>query len=572
MSEAPQWRLLLHADRSGKSEAEGDAFFLSPDGARDPEAELGATLASFFSDGQCRFTARYAWLKEALAFDASRLPEQACPDFQEWRGDPESLSLIFADAYLNDPSSMYGHTFLRVDERGRSEDEHLLDYALNFSAQTEETGGLLYSLRGLTGGYPGQFSIAPYYMRTQQYSNLESRDLWEYRLDLSSRAVDLVLRHIWELGPAHFDYYFLTKNCSYQLLPVLDAADPGLGLVRWRRLGVTPVDTLRALLSRPGLVKERRYRPSFVSEMLMRRSRLSREERRLARELGRKPGSIPLDGLPLERQAAVLDSAHDYFRYRNGFKKEKEPMADALLSMRGRIKIPSQPLPKGEWKKAPEDGHGTARVAAGGGVHGDGPFGELSWRAALHDPLARQDGYVPDSLLEMVGVSVRFDADRKVYLQKFDLANVVSLSPWDSWLRKPSWRLASGLRRAEELSCGESSCLAAELSGGPGLAARLRERAPLVYALVEAECAAGSPLHLRHRVGGGGAAGVLMDLGKSRVQVEFLHRRYFLGDAREKTQAELGWALEVRKDLELRVRLTRHTPHQEAMISLARYF
>ena len=408
-------------------------------------------------------------------------------------------------------------------------------------------------------------------MKVQEYSNLESRDLWEYRLDLSSRTADRVLRHVWELGEAHFDYYFLTENCSYQLLPLFDAADPGLGLSRWRRPGVTPIDTLRVFLDK-GLVKERRYRPSLVSQMLLRRSRLTREERRLARRLGRDPSSPLPEGLPPERQAAVLDSAHDYFRYRNGFKKEKEPLADALLSRRGRIKIASEPLPKGEWKKAPEDGHGTARVMGGGGVHEDGPFGELSWRAALHDPLARQDGYVPDSLLEMVGLSARFDADRKAYLQKLDLANVTSLSAWDPWLRRPSWRVALGMRRAEELSCGESSCLVAELSGGPGLAARLWDKGPLVYALAEAECAAGSPLRLRHRAGGGGAAGALMSLGRSRVQVEFLHRRYALGDARERTQAELGWALELLRDLELRVRLARRAPHREAMASLAKYF
>ena len=124
---------------------------------------------------------------------------------------------------------MYGHTFLRVDEKGRLEDERLLDYALNFSAHAPDAGGLLYSLRGLTGGYPGRFSIAPYYMKVQEYSNLESRDLWEYRLDLSSRTADRVLRHVWELGEAHFDYYFLTENCSYQLLPLFDAADPEIG-------------------------------------------------------------------------------------------------------------------------------------------------------------------------------------------------------------------------------------------------------------------------------------------------------------------------------------------------------
>jgi len=55
-------------------------------------------------------------LKEELAFDASRLPEQACPDFEAWRDaiDAHAVSLVFADAFLGNPSSMFGHTFLRL--------------------------------------------------------------------------------------------------------------------------------------------------------------------------------------------------------------------------------------------------------------------------------------------------------------------------------------------------------------------------------------------------------------------------------------------------------------------------
>src|SRR6185437_3398895 len=77
------WRLLLHDHRSllgfYESEIDGPDFFLARAGRTHPSAELDATLAAFFepawtdgsdrSPAQCRFPARYQWLKEELHFD-----------------------------------------------------------------------------------------------------------------------------------------------------------------------------------------------------------------------------------------------------------------------------------------------------------------------------------------------------------------------------------------------------------------------------------------------------------------------------------------------------------------------
>jgi len=589
LSEQREWRTLLHYTRrlfrEPASEAAGAAFFLSESGWKDPQAELDADLAAFLSPPieedavrqhpQCRFPARYAWLKEKLSFDPARLPEQPCPRFKEWRGDPESVTLVYADAYLSDPSSMFGHTFLRVEERGRGEDERLLDYSLNFGARTDEKNPLIFAVRGLTGGFPGTFSIAPFYVKVQEYSNIETRDLWEYRLSLSSRAVDRLMMHAWELGNTHFDYYFFTKNCSYQLLPLLEVAEPSSRLSDWHRLGVIPSDTVRAVM-RKGLVRDRRYRPSLVSEMLSRREGLSPEERRLAGALGRDPAAPGLDALSPERQAAVLDSAYDVFRYRKGFYHDKDlevqEAESLLLRKRSRLGL-RRAAAIGEQGRPLEEGHDTARFGGGVGASEDGAFGELTLRGALHDGFARQDGYVRDSVLETAKFALRADGERKLYLQEATLMNVASFFPWDDWRRKPSWRISMGLHRAEELPCGLSSCLAFEISAGVGLSTRFPlPGAPMVYGLAELETSAGSPLQHHHRAGGGGAAGLMFELGPSRLGVEALHRRFVLGDPTERTQAGLTWAYHASKDLEARLSLRRRAPHKEMLFSLMRYF
>ena len=55
---------------------------------------------------------------------------------------------------------------------------------------------------------------------------MESRDIWEYKLDLSQGQIDEFVRHIWELDKIRFDYFFVDENCSYRLLTILDAVNP----------------------------------------------------------------------------------------------------------------------------------------------------------------------------------------------------------------------------------------------------------------------------------------------------------------------------------------------------------
>ena len=57
---------------------------------------------------QCKFIARYQWLKQQLNFDIKRLPTQPCPKFDAWleQLQPAGLTLIFPTAYLNNPSSI----------------------------------------------------------------------------------------------------------------------------------------------------------------------------------------------------------------------------------------------------------------------------------------------------------------------------------------------------------------------------------------------------------------------------------------------------------------------------------
>jgi len=118
----PYWMKLLHyrSKRVGVgsgllSEIITPTFFLSKDGARDPSAELKATLAAFFKEPgedpnahpQCRFVARYKWLQKSLDWGELTPPKVNCELFDEWskKGTIDSLSLIFVTGYLGNPAS-----------------------------------------------------------------------------------------------------------------------------------------------------------------------------------------------------------------------------------------------------------------------------------------------------------------------------------------------------------------------------------------------------------------------------------------------------------------------------------
>ena len=593
LSGRPKWHRLLHYRTRGegwRSEADGAGFFLSPQGRTDPQAELAATLGALFEPlpqdpktehAQCRFPARYAWLKEELAFDASRLPEQACPDFEAWRDaiDAHAVSLVFADAFLGNPSSMFGHTFLRLHKHESGQGDALLDYTINFAATPDTDNPILYALKGLDGQFRGEYSLMPFYMKTQEYSNLECRDLWDYRLNFTQAQIDFLLRHAWEMGNTYFDYYFFTKNCSYQLLTLLEAADDSLDVSAGFRLGVVPADTVRALFAQPGPAVGVQYRPSFVTEMKARRARLSGPELAAATKLGRKTdpaGLAELKSFSPERQALVLDSAHDYLRYRNGFYLNQATdtlkAEHALLVARGRLGEPPLPpdIPR---PKSLEAGHDTARAGLGFGVNKTFSFEELSWRATLQDLPASDDGYTPDSQLEMLNTRLRVDnAGRRPYLERLDLMDIVALSPWDDWARKPSWRFSTGVDQAKELGCNGPSCMYYDLGGGAGLSALTHlGRRELYYVMAEADFGAGPVFDRGWRLGAGGTAGLLFDLTRSwRTQLEATCIGYAQGPAQERLRLVSAWHLS--RDAELRLTLDRRVPDREAGGSFYFYF
>ncbi|MBH0193938.1 MAG: DUF4105 domain-containing protein, partial [Nitrospira sp.] len=334
LADEREWHLLLHYQPNllggVASEEDDPGFFLSPRGKDDPQAELDATIVQLFSadpvgrskqPAQCAFIARYHWLKERLQFDPERLMPVSCGRFDRWLAEmnPQGVSLIFPAAFLNNPASMFGHTFLRIDQKGQTEQTRLLAYTIDYAADVPPGAGIEYAYLGIFGGYKGFFSTPPYYLKVQSYRDIENRDMWEYPLNLTAAQIDRLLMHAWEMGNAYFDYFFFKENCSYHILSLLEYANPDLHLRDRFYLWTIPADTVRAIVDSPGLAGTPVYRPSRSTIIKRKRILLTDEEAALSNRIMTNPdmiGDAAFAALPVKRQAFVLDVASDYLRYK----------------------------------------------------------------------------------------------------------------------------------------------------------------------------------------------------------------------------------------------------------------
>lgn len=485
LASAPTWHLLLryepaHTSSGVRSEARSTHFFLASDGRENPESELRALAtamqnpASGNEHAACRFPARAAWLNEQINPDA---PAIACPSYDEWRGlvNPQQVTLVFASDYINSPSSMFGHTFLRLDAPGQTEDTRLLAYAVNYAAQADAKNPFTFAIKGLSGGYPGVFSLMPYYEKVKEYSDMENRDLWEYQLDLTPDEVKRLLTHLWELRSVEFPYYFLTRNCSFQLLALLEFARPGLALRKDFPVQAIPTDTVRRVLLEPYMLRKKTYRPAAERQLLMAASHFSSKVNDTAQQLVKLPDSA-ID-LPPPEAAAALETAFDFSYYQfmagNGMPDQTRRMR-TLLTRRSMIDVPEQRIKPAEPAVDPASGHPTARLAIAPGHARDASYLALRLRPAYHDLLDAPEGYRPGAHIDFLDGEIRLDEDsQRLRIERLAAIDIDSLAPFDAFFKPVSWFFGFGWRQAATDSKGAFSDQAhhgvAYLDGGAGI-------------------------------------------------------------------------------------------------------
>lgn len=534
LAHSPEWRTLLHfrvsmwgADRS---EADGAGFFLHPKGKQDAEAELREDAKIFLEDfvgslpgkkigplsqrPSCAFPARARFVLEKI-FKPHAIPYSPppCPEFTDWFSRfGVRATLVYAAPYLGDPSSMFGHTFLRIEAASRDAGKNdLLDPTFSFEAITGADGGPIYALKGLAGGYPGTFTQAPFSRRVSLYTDTESRELWEYELPFSAAETKRLLEHAWELGTTHFDYYFFDENCSYHLLSLLEAAKPGWDLRKRFPVKTVPADTLRVLPE----VRSIRARPSLISKLRTRIDSFSDAERERFFELKEQGTS----GLRSDETAPILDALLDWEEYRALNHRKTVFDSDALVPkelLLARARVPHASSPELKPRKEPprpDLGHPSSKLSLYGGhekraVSEAGLVG-FELRPVLHDFMDDDAGFLPRSSLQLglLRVEALSTSPFRVRLDEFRIAEASSLAPYDRLEKRFAWTVSGGLHRPRDTGC--LGCVTFYPRVGYGISSKW------IYALALAEADAGG-IPGGVRGGPGAAIGSFFSLGPVR--------------------------------------------------------
>jgi hypothetical protein len=538
------WQILLHykptMGAGVESLIDDPRFFLAENGKRDPAAELSATLDLLFrhpsegeEDPRCRFGARAEWLRERLGIDEDRLPPATCTEFEQAAAkvDPRSATLIFPGNHNNSPASMFGHTLINIDGPFQS---RLLSYAVNYSARTDESNGFAYAVKGIFGLYKGYYSILPYYVKVREYNDLERRDVWEYRLNLTPEEVGRMFRHIWELRDIYSDYYFFDENCSYNLLFLLEAARPSLHLTDRCRPWIIPIDTVR-LIRKSGLIEAAAYRPSKATRIAHLVARMNPAEESLARpvlEGELEPDAIPAEEISNAGHRRILDLAAEtvefrYFR-REMEKEEYRSRYLSLLQARSRLGLADQadtdiPVPG-----RPDRGHGSNRFGLAAGWRENDFFLEGRIRPAYHNLMDDDAGYLAGSQIDFANLVLRaYPGRNRLELHALDLINIVSLSPRHPFFKPVSWKVDTGLTRRSFEDGGEH--LVYRLSPGGGFTWGGTTR--IAYLLFETDAQLSGRFRDGYAAGFGGSAGLQGNLTrrwKAHLRGRQIH--YLFGD------------------------------------------
>jgi hypothetical protein len=511
------WHILLHYHKTitgYKSRIDDPGYFLAENGKTDPQAELIETIKYLFGSQEnnsapvCRFYARYRWLKQKLDPDNIVSDDLKCDKIENIK--PGQVSVIFPTYYMNNPASMFGHTFLTINTRYKSA---RLSDSVNYAARADSTNGVDFAIRGIFGFFKGYYAVMPYYKKIQEYSDINQRDIWEYRLNLTENEVRKMIWHITELENIYTDYYFFKENCSYNLLYLIEAARPETNLVKRFKTVVIPVDTIKAMKDED-LIESADFRPSRTSSIRYRQSLLSKNEQKLAKLLikSKHPGKI-LEKENLNRQTKinVLDLSIELTRYFLVDKKiSKENYKSVLISLLrlrstlGKSEIEIQP----EIPERPDLGHDSNRITLSAGISDDDFFQELRFRPAFTD-LSDTD-YVQDKgvKIEFLDTKIRyFTKDKRLFLEQLDLLDIKSISPRDEIFRPISWKVETGFIR--KLNHRKENALIYQLGTGGGFAWNISSDKYIAYTLFEQRAEAGGNLKNNFDLGLGMSGGLI---------------------------------------------------------------
>ena len=549
-AQSPEWLKLLHYYKnfgSYKGLIHTQDFYISPDGRYNPEAELKAEIAEFATgESKCRFPARFNLLKDN-GFVSGDLAD--CKEYQEFIKDvqPNGVTLLFTDAYMNNPASMFGHTLVRIDTARKG--TQMLAHGSNFGVTSGADTGLAFILKGLFGGYDGKYSFNPYWTIINTYNNIENRDIWEYGINLTAEEQLKFVNHLYEMQEARIQYFFLTKNCSYMILELLEAVRPSLDLSSNYNYYAIPMDTLKTVRDVPELVGDINYRPARYTKIKYQLKQMSSEQYAAFRK-GIKEHDYKMPNLSETEQRQVLDTLYQYYQYRytKGEMELKEYRQNsfAVLRKRSALSAAEELKPEGY---DPSLSHGSAQVSFSGGVYNHKSFEQVTIRPAYTSLTDNNEGLIRGAGVRVTEIIGRYyNQNHKLVLQRFTGLAIYSLMPMDRVFMPYSYKTDFSLVR-EFNPQNEKEGTVGNIEFGIGKTLGLTERFWL-YGMIDVHGQYGGLIPNNYWVGAAPEIGMYADFSPVRIHLA-AEQTFATAKFGNRLQYKADVALGITRDLSL---------------------
>lgn len=548
------WKALLHyrprAVLPGEaSTVDGGDFFFSENGDTDPKAEAIAfsralqenkVVGKLKQTVYCGFPERRRFLVEKTKLQLPpEIREQECKYYKTYINqfsDPQKISLVFSSAYPNNPASMFGHTLLKVHSKRQSD---LLDVGLNYAAVvSDDENPFAFFWFGVSGGYEGRWSIEPYYVKVQDYINFESRDLWEYEINLTLEEVRRLIDHVWEIeANSYSGYFFFDENCSYQILSTIEAVKPDWNLLTYH-IYVIPGESIKFLANQPNSVRAVNYRPSLYRKAMASYNLIPKAERDFYNQvLGQKIEkqlnqlSVPaLDTLLIEmdfKRNQDKKFAGHWAEFEKAVRIERASRGVASSSLGLGLKEAGSPAHR---LTRPDIGNDSFSVQTGMGykkaklkstdLTQERSYFSLKLKSAYHDLLNSDAGYSQFSEIDFPWIQVSVDSKNKLHLDELGGLQTISLSPVSHFKTPISFKAKLAL---ENFNYFDQQFHYAHGGVGFGLASGLGSEDQRLYALAILDSELAPEYQSGYRILPGLEVGYLADFS-NRYKLQVLAR------------------------------------------------
>lgn len=426
IAESAEWKKLLHFQGDG-SQINSAEFFLNPEGRNKSFSELRDNIVRFKNDSKyaCRFPARAKYLAENL-----KLEYKKCSEVEEWKEliNPQSVALVYVTQYVSNPVSIFGHSFLLFQNKTRPLN---LDVVFNNAAQVPENVSTYdYVVKGMFGGFPTIYTKEPFYIKIQEYNNIENRDQWIYELNLSKEEIDQLLNHLWELSNLkNEEYFFLNVNCAFNIYNALAAVRNDIDFVSENKLYVLPVETLKKV---DKIKTQVTYHPSIREKIVQRYKQLNDSD---SRDIDEAEISLELYEFRKSQNGGQL-SASDLEAYNS------QLLARSKLGRRKSPFLYESPV-------YPAGAHPTWNLSLGFEHQGEQTVTSLAASPFHHSLLQSQVGFLPHSEIVVLEILLEKKENEPTYFEQLTfikMSNFAEVSNFDS---QYSWRFDTKLKRQE---------------------------------------------------------------------------------------------------------------------------